>query len=186
MKNNKNNNIIGWLIFSFLVLLIYFIYPDAFSAKAIVDFIKKYDNYILPIYIFIFLLRSFTLIPNTPFVIAGTLLFPKSPFLVLFISVFCISLSSLIIYYFSELLGFDKFFKNKYPYKMEAIKKKLDNKYGLLFIITWAFLPFAPTDLVCYASGILKINIFVLLSGIILGELPICYFYIFSFKHLGF
>ncbi len=186
-KSLKSNEIIIflWSIFLIIVFILYFIFPQFFSVESIVGFIKNYSDYILPAYIFIFLLRSFTLIPNTPFVIAGTILFPDSPYLVLFISIGCIVLSSVIIYFFSELLGFDKLLKNKYPSKMENIQNKLNGSYGLLFIILWAFFPFAPTDLVCYGAGTLRINIYLFLSGVIIGELPICYFFIFSFKYLN-
>lgn len=171
-----------WISILIIGLSSYFLYPQFFTETHITNFLKSFNHYILPAYIIIFILRSFTLIPNTPFVIAGTLLFPESPFLILLISVFCIMLSSFIIYNFSEFLGFDKFFQNKYPDKIEKVKNKLNNRNGIIFIILWSFLPFAPTDLICYAAGILRIRISIFLLGIFLGELPICYFYIYSLK----
>lgn len=173
-----------WLTFLVIFLYLYFSYPEFFTETYISSFLKSFKGYILPLYILVFILRSFTLIPNTPFVVAGILLYPDLPYLILSISLFCILLSALIIYYFSEFLGFDTFFKSKYPEKIENIKKRLDNRNGLLFIILWSFLPFAPTDLVCYAAGIIRLKISILLLGIFLGELPICAFYIFSLKNL--
>lgn len=172
-----------WMTILIIFLISYFIHPDFFTAKSITGFIKSFNNYILLIYVILFILRGFTLIPGTPFVIAGAMLFPDRPVLILFICILCMLFSAFILYYFSEFLGFDNFFRNKYPDKIEKIKNKLNTPKGLLLIILWSFLPFAPTDLICYVSGILRINILTLLLGVLLGELPICYFYIFTFQN---
>lgn len=176
--------LILWVVFSLISVYFYFSNPEMFNVNSILNLIKSHKDYILPIYMILFIARSFTLIPGTPFVLAGTLLFPDKPYTVLLICIICMIISSLILYYFSELLGFDKILKNKYPKKIEQIQKKLNGKYGVIFITLWAFLPFAPTDLVCYTAGILKINIFIYLTGIIIGELIICWLYIFGYRFI--
>jgi membrane protein YqaA with SNARE-associated domain len=43
---------------------------------------------------------------------------------------------------------------------------------------TWSFFPFAPTDLVCYVCGTLKIDVKKCLFGVTLGEGAICAVYV--------
>ncbi|MBC7475402.1 MAG: VTT domain-containing protein [Candidatus Sericytochromatia bacterium] len=171
-----------WITLVILGILFYLSYPTSFSPINISNFLKRFDSYMIVIYIILCMLRGFTLIPGTPFVVAGAILFPTHPFLMLFISVSCMLFSSIILYFFSEFLGFDNFFKNKYPEKIEVIKNKLDGVKGVFFIALWAAFPLAPTDLVCYVAGVIRLNLKILLLGIFFGELPICAFYIFTYK----
>jgi uncharacterized membrane protein YdjX (TVP38/TMEM64 family) len=179
MKTTRHIIFIIWLIFLTTCLISYISNPSAFSAENIIHFLKKFNHFVLAVYILIFLLRGFTLLPNTPLVITGTLLFPDHPYLILFISISCILITSALIYYFSEFLGFDTFFQEKYPDKMDAIRKKLNQPMGVIFIMIWSFFPLAPTDLVSYVAGTVRINIAKLLLGIFPGELALCAFYIF-------
>jgi uncharacterized membrane protein YdjX (TVP38/TMEM64 family) len=48
----------------------------------------------------------------------------------------------------------------------------------LPIVITWSFFPFAPTDLVCYVCGTLKIDVRKCLFGVTLGEGAICAVYV--------
>jgi uncharacterized membrane protein YdjX (TVP38/TMEM64 family) len=182
MKVTRSIIFVLWVIFLTVCIISYISHPAYFTAENIILFLKNFNNYVLPIYIMIFLLRGFTMLPNTPLVIAGTFLFPGHPYLVLFISISCILITSALIYYFSEFLGFDTFFQEKYPEKMDYIRGKLNKPSGFVFIILWSFFPLAPTDLVSYVSGTIRLNIAKLLLGILPGELALCAFYIFLGK----
>ena len=125
-------------------------------------------------------LRGFTLLPSTPLVIAGTILFPEQPFLVLFVSMAGILLSSSMIYFFSDLLGFSDYFENHNPARAHKIKRRLERPSGFVFVIAWAFFPLVPTDLVCYLAGTTKMNYTKFIVAVFLGELALCSFYVFS------
>jgi uncharacterized membrane protein YdjX (TVP38/TMEM64 family) len=53
-------------------------------------------------------------------------------------------------------------------------------RFELPFIILWSFLPIAPTDLVCYACGIVGVRYRTCLIGVLIGEGAICGVYIFA------
>ena len=49
----------------------------------------------------------------------------------------------------------------------------------LPIVIAWSFFPIAPTDLVCYVCGALKVDLKKCLLGVTIGEGAICAIYIF-------
>ena len=165
--------------------LAYFLYdPSKFTASSISDLILRFENGIILIYFSISVLRGFTLLPSTPLVVAGTLIFSDQPFLVLAISLTGIILSSTMIYYFSDLLGFTDYFNGKKPQTVERIKQRLDHPLGSVFVALWAFFPFVPTDLVCYVAGITRMNFAKFIVSIAIGEAILCSVYIFGGKSL--
>jgi uncharacterized membrane protein YdjX (TVP38/TMEM64 family) len=130
------------------------------------------------------LVRGFTLVPSTPVVLAGTILFPSEPFLVLLISIVGILFSSSMLYFFSDYLGFGKYLERKHPAKIAKIHGQLQKPAGALFVMLWAFTPFVPTDAVCYVAGGLRMNFTRFIIAIGIGELILCSIYIFSYSKL--
>ncbi len=61
--------------------------------------------------------------------------------------------SGVLIYRFSDLMGFDAIFaKHNHSKKIQdAIEK-----YGFYAIILWSFAPVVPTDLICYVAGTVR------------------------------
>jgi uncharacterized membrane protein YdjX (TVP38/TMEM64 family) len=151
------------------------------QPNTIADFLHQFKNKILVVYLLVSLLRGFTLFPSTPLVLAGTILYPNEPLLVLFISMVGIIFSSAMIYYFSDYLGFGSYLENKYPQKIEKIKTQLQKPTGFFFVILWSFFPVLPTDAVCYVAGTLRMNFKKYIAAIALGELIICSIYIFGY-----
>jgi len=172
-----------WLAIILVCVGIYFLNPYLFTKEAIASFISKYHDYGIIVYFLIHVLRGLVLLPSTPLIFAGILLFPLDLFMVLSISLIGILSSSLLIYFFSDKLGFSTIFSRK-PNKIAQIKEKLNGKYGPLYIIGWAFFPLVPTDLICYVSGALKIKVSVFIFSIFLGELLLCSLYIFGGSYL--
>ncbi len=84
-----------------------------------------------------------------------------------------------MIYYFSELLGFDEYFEKKSPETVHKINAKLEHPLGFLFVAGWAFFPFVPTDLVCYLAGTTRMNFAKFIAAIFVGELTLCYCYVY-------
>lgn len=171
--------ILIWFSITATCISLYFYDPSGFSADNVADFLKRFDGWVLLIYSGLSVLRGFTLLPSTPLVIAGTLIYPQQPLLVLFISLTGILLSSTMIYYFSELLGFSDYFENHKPELTHKLKAKLEHPLGFIFVAVWAFFPFVPTDLVCYTAGSTKMNYWKFISAVFVGELLLCYCYIF-------
>jgi uncharacterized membrane protein YdjX (TVP38/TMEM64 family) len=153
--------------------------PHFFTAESIAAFLLRFQSVIWLIYIAFSILRGLTLLPSTPLVIAGTLLFPGQPFAVLAVSMTGILLSSSMIYFFSEYLGFSEYFESHKPETTHKIKAKLEHPLGFVFVAAWAFFPLVPTDLVCYLAGTTKMNYWKFIAAVLVGELILCSFYIF-------
>ncbi|MBK6749624.1 MAG: TVP38/TMEM64 family protein [Pyrinomonadaceae bacterium] len=157
----------------------YLLYPHWFTADNIAEFLRRFEGEIWLIYLAMSALRGFSLLPSTPLVIAGTLLFPDQPLAVLAVSIGGILLSSTMIYYFSEFLGFHEYFEDHNPELTHKLKAKLEHPLGFLFVASWAFFPFVPTDLVCYLAGTTKMNYWKFITAIFAGELILCSCYVF-------
>ncbi|MEQ6123213.1 VTT domain-containing protein [Pseudotenacibaculum sp. MALMAid0570] len=168
-----------WVLLTVGLITTYFIYPEFFTPEYLTSFIKKFTNEMLFIYILLTFIRGFFLIPSTPFVIAGGLLFPDRLLLVLGISLAGIMFSATALYYFSDLLGFSKHLNKKFPSKIDLWKSRLENSKSILFIAGWSLFPFVPTDLICYVTGVLKTPFKNMFLGVFIGEIILCSIYIF-------
>ena len=153
--------------------------PQAFTPENISGFLLTFQGEIWLVYFAMSALRGFTLLPSTPLVLAGTLLFPGLPLAVLAVSMAGILISSSLIYFFSEHLGFNEYFESHKPELTHRIRAKLEHPLGFLFVAGWAFFPLVPTDLVCYLAGTTKMNYWKFLGAVFVGELILCTCYIY-------
>ena len=158
----------------------YFIHPQFFTPQSLAVFLQRFEGLIWFAFLTVSILRGFTLLPSTPLVIAGTLLFPSQPYLVLAVSIVGILLSSSMIYWFSDLLGFSEFFEHRKPEMIHKLKVKLEHPFGFAFVALWAFFPLVPTDLVCYVAGVTRMNFGKFIFSIGSGETILCLIYIFG------
>ena len=158
----------------------FFLSPSSFTAENIAALLTKFHGPVWILYLLLSALRGFTLLPSTPLVLAGTMLYPQQPFLVLVISLFGIVISSSMIYWFSDLLGFDEYFESKKPHHVEKIRTKLEHPLGLGFVSLWAFFPLVPTDAVCYVAGSIRMHFAKFIAAVFIGELILCSVYVFA------
>ncbi|MBX7055343.1 MAG: VTT domain-containing protein [Pyrinomonadaceae bacterium] len=168
-----------WLTLPLGCLSAYLYDPSAFSANSIAALLRNFENGVWAIYILLSVFRGFTLLPSTPLVIAGTILFPSQPLMVLSVSMTGILLSSTMIYYFSEFLGFDDYFEDHKPELSHKIKYYLEHPMGFFFVSGWAFFPFVPTDLVCYLAGTTRMHFGKFIVAVAVGEAVLCMTYIY-------
>lgn len=158
----------------------YFFIPDFFQSHFTL-LAGKSVVLMYIIYLIACCLRGFTLIPITYFIIVGVLIIPPLPlYIITLIGVIC---SSACVYYFSEYLNFDEYFEKKHSKYITKIKSLLE-KNELPIVIIWSFMPFLPTDLICYVCGTLRINIKKFLLGVVIGEGVSCAIYIFFGKEI--
>ena len=153
--------------------------PESFTAEHIAAFLERFQGWIWLVYLLMSVLRGFTLLPSTPLVLAGTILFPGQQWAVFAVSLIGIALSSTLIYYFSEFLGFHEYFENRKPELTHKIRRRLEHPLGFLFVAAWAFFPLVPTDLVCYLAGTTRMNYWKFIAAVFVGEAILCYGYIF-------
>jgi uncharacterized membrane protein YdjX (TVP38/TMEM64 family) len=128
------------------------------------------------VYLALGCIRGFTLVPATYLVLAGMLLLPPLPLCALTLA--GIVVSSAAVYYFADAMRFDRFFERRYPAQVARLRGLLVRR-ELPIVIAWSFFPLAPTDLVCYVCGALKVDLKKCLLGVALGEGAICAIYIF-------
>ena len=127
-------------------------------------------------YLFFGAIRGFTLLPATTLVVAAIPFFPPVPLFVLTLAGILVSSAS--IYWFSEALHLDELLAEKHRARMTQLETAL-RRYQLPVIIAWSFFPLAPTDLICYVCGVLKIDFRKCLLGVGIGEGVICAIYTF-------
>jgi uncharacterized membrane protein YdjX (TVP38/TMEM64 family) len=134
------------------------------------------------VYLALGCIRGFTLVPATYLVLAGMLVLPPAPLFALTLA--GIVVSSAAVYYFAEVMRFDRFFERRYPRQVSHLRSLLRRR-ELPIVIAWSFFPLAPTDLVCYVCGALRIDLKKCLLGVVIGEGAICAIYIFIGAHFG-
>jgi uncharacterized membrane protein YdjX (TVP38/TMEM64 family) len=126
--------------------------------------------------------RGFTLVPATYLVLAGMLVLAPVPLYGLTIA--GIIVSSTAVYYFAEAMRFDQFFERRYARQVTQLRALLQRR-ELPIVILWSFFPLAPTDVVCYVCGALRVDLKKCLLGVVIGEGAICAIYIFLGAQLG-
>lgn len=120
--------------------------------------------------------RGFSLVPVTSLVLLGLPFFP--PVTLFLLTLAGILVSSTCIYRFTEALHLDELIRRRHGRVLGRLQASLE-RHGLPIIAGWSFFPLAPTDAVCYLSGVLKIGLGTCLLGVGLGEGAICGIYIF-------
>lgn len=129
------------------------------------------------VYLLLGAIRGFTLIPSTTLVLAAVAFFPPVPLFVLTLAGILISTSC--IYWFAESLGLGDVLERRHPATVARLTRVLQ-RHELPIIIGWSFFPLAPTDLICYVCGVLRVNFLTCLVGVAIGEGTICGIYIFA------
>ena len=175
---NKRKKIIfySWLAFITCALSFYFFNPVFFEPQNLKNIFSDNLAWGLIIYFILWTLRGFTLIPSTPMIIAGMLVFP--PVHLFLVNFACVFTSSAIVYFWWKYLWFDVYFSEKCPRELNKLKSAL-KKRELAFITLWSFFPFVPTDMICYVSEILKIKLWKCLTWVWIWEWIISAIYIF-------
>lgn len=165
-------------------ILLYILFAQRISADDLTAFVGRYPGWTVAVFFAICVARGIALIPGTPFLAAGILLFRNEPWLLLGVFMASIAVVSWMLYRLSGWLGLAKWFEQHYPDKTERMRRRLEGPYGQWFVALWAFAPIAPTDLVCYVAGSLKIPLRKFLPPLLAGEVVICALYIFIFRNL--
>jgi uncharacterized membrane protein YdjX (TVP38/TMEM64 family) len=91
-----------------------------------------------------------------------------------------IFISSSLIYFCSEALGFSDYFERKKPAAVARLRRRLEHPLGLAFVSAWAFFPLVPTDAVCYVAGSIKMPFTKFIFAVLAGELVLCSLYVFG------
>jgi uncharacterized membrane protein YdjX (TVP38/TMEM64 family) len=167
-----------------LVLVIsFFIYswfnPKVYSVDYLKQLLNRYGDFVLIAYVIVSFFRGFFLIPSTPFVLVGAVLFKNQPWIVVSISMGGIMFSAVLLYFFSNALGFSKLLEQKNSSRIEEWSNRLQSKYGFWILLFWCMIPVVPTDLICYLSGLLKFPFKAFCLAVFLGQSILVFIYVF-------
>jgi len=179
IKTNKWVRLV-WVCLLLGAIILYVFYGRDLTPERIAAWITAYRGYMLLVYFLVCVLRGITLIPSTPFLLAGILLFRDTPLLLALVFMAGVLFSSTLLFYASSYAGLATRFERLYPNKMDLLRRRLSGRYGFGCIFFWAFIPFTPTDLVCYVAGSLGMRYAVFILPLMLGESLISLTYIFN------
>ena len=167
-----------WIALIAIGLVLFFLHPDWFTKDYIANYVSQNSKNIILLYTTLSLIRGLFLLPSTPFVFAGILIFPDQPWLIFTISLIGILITATYLYFASRFLEFDKLFGTAHSQKKEKIISKL-NKHGFWLVLAWSFFPLVPTDLICYIAGSIRLNFSKYIVALLIGEAILVSGYIF-------
>ena len=169
--------LVFWVLLVLTLTVLYAVNPELTSPEGLVDALHQSGQPVLLGYAFLSIVRAFTLVPSTGLIILGTLLFPDQPWFVMSSSLAGIVVSAALIYFFFEFLGLTELFERKHGSRVRWLEEQMRQK-GFWVVVAWSAFPFVPTDIICYVAGTLRMNVWMFLCGVALGELPIVTFYV--------
>ena len=129
------------------------------------------------IYLALGCVRGFTLIPAANLVLLAIPILPPLPLLVL--TLVGILVSSASIYAFAGSLHLAEYFETKHAAAVARVRAAL-GRNPTTIVMAWSFFPLAPTDLICYVCGAMRISFGRFMLGVLVGEGAICAVYIFA------
>lgn len=162
-----------------LATIVFFVArPDLLDGENMKTFIQNNGSSLKSFFAILCFIRCFTLIPATPFIVSGILLFPDDLWYVFRVCMITVLFAATLHFYFSHLLGFDKILTKKFSKSFEKAKTFMQ-KNGALYTFLWSIAPFLPSELIYYVAGLSNMRYTHFIGAIILGEFVILYAYIF-------
>jgi uncharacterized membrane protein YdjX (TVP38/TMEM64 family) len=163
-----------WLVLLGVCLYAYLFHHDGLLGAAAVAS-RRSTLSLYGLYLALGCIRGFTLVPATYLLVAGMLILPPGPLYL--VTMIGIVVSSTAVYYFAEGMGFAGLFERRYAARTEQLRRLLGRR-ELPIVIAWSFFPIAPTDLICYICGALRVDVRTCVLGVAIGEGAICGIYV--------
>lgn len=168
----------AWVAAVIGIFVAWLLDPSLFTPARLADALAGHTGWILPAWTVFALVRGALLVPSTWAVVGGAVLFPDALPLVFILSMAGILLSAALLYRFPGYAGYDEVLARKYPEKLQRLQVELARPRAIWFVAGWAFFPAVPTDLICYAAGLVHMPFRRMLAGIIIGEVPLVVAYL--------
>jgi len=168
-----------WVLAATLVALLWFRDPSLFTKESIAGIVENWGPWALAGFVAVSLIRGLFLVPSTPIILAGGMLFPDMLPAVFLISIAGIVLSATVLYRMPGLGGYDELLERKYPAKIARVKGHLVKPYSFWLVVGWSFFPLVPTDVICYAAGLVQMSYRRMIFALLLGEIPLVLGYLF-------
>lgn len=169
-----------WIAVLLAIAALYISDPSRFSQASFAAAITAWGPWAFAAFSFIAICRGALLIPSTPVILAGGALFPGALLFVFLISMAGIITSAALLYRFPGFAGYDSRLAARYPEQLSKLQVHLRKPYAMWLVTAWAFFPVVPTDLICYAAGLVRMPFRRMMAGIIIGEVPLVALYVFA------
>ncbi len=152
--------------------------PARFSQENVARVLASWGPWAFAGFTLASLVRGALLIPSTPVVLAGGVLFPDALLAVLAVSMLGIAFAGTLLYRFPGFAGYDTHLAAKYPEHLARLQVHLAKPRAQWFVALWAFFPAVPTDLICYAAGLVRMPFRRMMTGLMIGEIPLVTAYV--------
>jgi uncharacterized membrane protein YdjX (TVP38/TMEM64 family) len=176
----RSGTLLTWVWLALLVLIgvLWATDPSRFTAGTLERVLGDLGPWSFAAFTAISFVRGALLVPSTPVILAGGALFPGSLLPVLLVSMAGIAASGTLLYRFPGFAGYDSRLVAAYPEQLERLRGQLVRPGAVWFVALWAFFPAVPTDVICYAAGLVRMPYRRMLTGLLLGELPLVTAYV--------
>ena len=159
----------AWVAGIILLAVVLIWNREYLNPSLLAELIREYKISSSVIYFFTIIVLEFFIIPTSPLVLAGALIFSEDPFSFIIVTMTAILAASVLIYYFAQFVNLEEWLNRKYPKQFLYIQSKL-NQYGFWIISGWSFLPLVSTSLICYTSGVIRYPVLKFLLALFIGE----------------
>jgi len=163
-----------FILFNIAILVYAYFKGNLLDVEALKTYLSE-QNFVISYiaYILILIVRGLTLLPGTPFLLAGIYIFSiPQVFLAIQIAIVCYCI---IIYRFSKSMNF------KIPEKILSYEAKIKSK-EIPIIFTLCFVPGISINVLIYFLSIINIKLKNILIGVIAGTSITSIVYIFIIK----
>ena len=167
-----------WVLAIVVVVVQWLRDPASFSQESMAELMQQWGAWAFAGFVAMSLVRGLFLIPSTPVILAGGMLFPGSPAAVFLVSIVGVVLSASVIYSMPGLGRYDELLERKYPEKIVRVRAHLVKPYSFWFVAGWSFFPLVPTDVICYVAGLVQMSYRRMMLALLLGEVPLVLSYV--------
>ncbi len=168
ISRHQREWVIGlWLALIATVLSAVWWFRDVLTVDNFADWINAHFLLASLIYTVLLSFRGLFLVPSTPLLLAGIVVFPSG--WVWSLNMIGILTSSAIVYLMVRFVGFDFMVREKYRQQAERLHDVMERR-GLPIIILWSCFPLVPTDAIIYAAATLRMTLYKCLLGVAIGE----------------
>jgi len=173
----RKRTFIVWIAAVAFLLALYFSNREYFDIQGLKAWVGMYKYPVMLVYFGLLSMIGLTLLPSTPFTLAGVVLF--SPYEAYALNLGGILVSTLVVYNYARFLGMHTVLETRFPVEHARIAKALRKK-ELPVIFAWSVTPMVPTDLIVYTGSSLSVPAWKCVLGVLLGEGILNACYIFS------
>lgn len=174
-----------WVAVVVAIFLAFVRDPGLFDPDRLTSALADHQAWIFPAWLTFALVRGALLVPSTWAVLGGAALFPDALWTVFALSMTGILLSAALLYRFPGYAGYDVRLAQRYPAQLARLQGELVKPRAVWLVAGWAVFPLVPTDLICYAAGLVRMPFRRMMLGIIIGEVPLVTAYLFLGSQLA-